>query len=526
MESGIEFTQEILQIYLHETRNICLALKKDPMPRSGVSATLLKCKNNSALLEFTPVASLCGALYSIYEICDDGKITFTENIADLVKLVAVKIEECCTFIETHAFKKPNPDELEEKLSDIDIHLYLLYCDKAVTGEMFSAEDFNRQASLKKAKRDFLSHKQQEAEQKTDEIIKIKSSDMAQIINAQEEMIARTYIISNQIELLKNAIADGDTHSLKDTYKLLQSDSQTLQNSILLSHDQFISLMHDDSFLKSHQELQGFFVYANGEKYLVPSQFIFDVICASPLDYVMRQNQKYVVYVREDETGTQEEKEEIPVYALSSLLPGQPVAEGNVLDTILLADYQEQHIGIIVESMQKFVSIIKKPMPEAFENFLALQGVAFDEKYDMVPILYLPEIMKKFRSLRGYDVKKFEAYSKKHVNKILVVDDSKTTRQIQETILTGSGYLVDLATDGIDAMEKIRKKQFDLIVCDDVMPRMNGEIFVDNVRRMENYAKVPIIALSESPIEQTNAFVGKSDFSREKLIHKIQEVLHE
>mgnify|MGYP003510617167 FL=1 len=76
------------------------------------------------------------------------------------------------------------------------------------------------------------------------------------------------------------------------------------------------------------------------------------------------------------------------------------------------------------------------------------------------------------------------------------------------------------------MEKIRKKQFDLIVCDDVMPRMNGEIFLDNIRRMENYAKIPVVAISEEPIRKANAFVSKSDFTRDKLLEKISEVLHE
>ena len=48
---------------------------------------------------------------------------------------------------------------------------------------------------------------------------------------------------------------------------------------------------------------------------------------------------------------------------------------------------------------------------------------------------------------------------------------------EHTILEGNGFYVEEAFDGIDAMEKIRSNQFDLIICDDKMPRMNGELFL-------------------------------------------------
>ncbi|MBO6101313.1 MAG: response regulator, partial [Spirochaetaceae bacterium] len=186
--------------------------------------------------------------------------------------------------------------------------------------------------------------------------------------------------------------------------------------------------------------------------------------------------------------------------------------------------QSQKIGIIVESVQKFVSVIKKNLPPSFERFKSVEGLAFDEKYDMIPILHIPAIMKMFRSLRGYDVKKFEAITKKHINKILIVDDSETTRQIERTILLTNNFLVEEASDGIDAMEKLKKKQFDLILCDDEMPRMNGDILLDNIRRMENYKTVPVVALADRPLGKADAFVSKSDFSREQLIQTLKRML--
>ena len=502
----------IIEAYLSETRALTKMLTIVP-ENVEVSLNYIKTsKDNSGLLGFTAVFKLLKALEDVYFGLKEESIVFTENIKDLINEVAHKVEECCDIIEKN-------DE-NQTLDDVDIHRCLVYCDKAVAKEIFDIKSVKKAENKPSILKLILEH------YKKDEEVTIKSSKVEELINMQEEMIARTYLIGNQIELLRQAINSNDHRGLKDAYKLLLNDSQTLQNSLRIVHEHLRTLIHDDTFLENHKEFNGFFVYANSEKYYIPSDYIFDVICANSLDYITNQNQKYVVYEKEDETGTKIEREEIPVYALSSLLPGKMVKNSNIIDTILLADYQSQKIGIIVDTMQKFVSIIQKPLPNCFVNFKLLQGVAFDEKYDMIPILYLPEIMRRFRSLRSYEVKKFEAYTKKHINKILIVDDSTTTREIQHTILAGNGYLVDEAFDGIDAMEKIRKKQFDLIVCDDVMPRMNGEIFLDNIRRMENYAKIPVVAISEQPIRKADAFVSKSEFTRDELIQKISEVLHE
>ena len=340
------------------------------------------------------------------------------------------------------------------------------------------------------------------------------------------MIARSYIIINQIETLKEAIFEDNKKLIRDTSKQLSADAQNLQANLLLSHEQLLSFVHEDSFLAKHQDFQGFFVFANNRKYMIPSEFVMDVISESPQNYVEKQNQKFVVYVQENEMGNEKNREEIPVYSLSSLLPGTPITEPPVMDTILLVNFQSQKVGIIVDEMQKFVSVIKMPMPRSFKYFPILKGLAFDEKYDMIPILYLPMIIKKFRSMRGYDVKKFEASTRKHINHALVVDDSETTRLIEHTILKGYGFYVEEAFDGIDAMDKIKVNQFDLIICDDKMPRMNGELFLDNVRRLENYKKVPVIALSNSPIPKADIYISKADFKRDILIQKIKELLNE
>lgn len=514
----------VIKNYLAETRWLAHTLKSQPEMTQEILRVLSITRDSSLLLGFTPVYKLYKATEDLYKAIIDGKAVFSDNLYFLINETADKISEMCNMIEQGRM---------EELFAVNVKPYLLFLDKAVAGELFNAmslaagsqeqtlllqqqmEDEDRAAEIKRKEKE-----------KVPEKITLDSSKISDLVNQHQEMIARSYIIINQIETLKEAIFEDNKKLIRDTSKQLSADAQNLQANLLLSHDQLLSFVHEDSFLAKHQDFHGFFVFANNRKYMIPSEFVIDVISESPLNYVEKQNQKFVVYIQENEMGNEKNREEIPVYSLSSLLPGTPVSEAPVMDTILLVNFQAQKVGIIVDEMQKFVTVIKMPMPRCFKYFPILKGLAFDEKYDMIPILYMPMIIKKFRSMRGYDVKKFEASTRKHINHALVVDDSETTRLIEHTILKGYGFYVEEAFDGIDAMDKIKLNQFDLIICDDKMPRMNGEIFLDNIRRLENYKKVPVIALSNSPIPKADIYISKSDFKRDNLIQKIKELLNE
>ena len=279
------------------------------------------------------------------------------------------------------------------------------------------------------------------------------------------------------------------------------------------------------FPLSLSTLQGLFVSSNKTKYLIPSQHIVDIIYRKKSEYITLQNQSYIKL----------ESQLIPCFSLSSLFDDQKGFVAQDADSILIAEYMEQRIGIIVEQVQQYVSLVVKPLPKSFRNFSILQGIVFDEHYDIVPILHVPDILKKFKSLRGYDIKKYEAATKKRTVRILVVDDSDTTRQIEKSILESAGFVVDTAFDGVDALEKSKAKQYDLILTDRDMPRMTGLVLLDNLRRMEQYKDAPVVVVSADQNPKTvqeferlraSAIIPKGDFKRGNLINVIKGLVGE
>lgn len=80
--------------------------------------------------------------------------------------------------------------------------------------------------------------------------------------------------------------------------------------------------------------------------------------------------------------------------------------------------------------------------------------------------------------------------------ILVVDDSKTVRNLIAFIVKKEGFHVTTAEDGLDALEKLYSiSGIDLIISDINMPRMDGFTFIKNLREQEVFRDTPIIILS-------------------------------
>ena len=80
--------------------------------------------------------------------------------------------------------------------------------------------------------------------------------------------------------------------------------------------------------------------------------------------------------------------------------------------------------------------------------------------------------------------------------VLIVDDSKTVRNLVAFILKAEGIKVTTAEDGLDGLEKLYSMSaVDLILTDINMPRMDGFSFICAVREQEAYKDIPIIILS-------------------------------
>ncbi|MDD4887769.1 MAG: response regulator, partial [Thiomonas sp.] len=116
--------------------------------------------------------------------------------------------------------------------------------------------------------------------------------------------------------------------------------------------------------------------------------------------------------------------------------------------------------------------------------------------------------------------------------ILVVDDSITVRRVTQRFLVRNGYLVQLAKDGLDALEQLQQASTlpDVVLLDIEMPRMDGFDLTRNIRADSRLQKLPIIMITSRIADKhrnyaaqlgVNHYLGKP-YSETELLQLIQE----
>lgn len=117
-------------------------------------------------------------------------------------------------------------------------------------------------------------------------------------------------------------------------------------------------------------------------------------------------------------------------------------------------------------------------------------------------------------------------------KIVLVDDEPDIVKTMEIFLKQEGFNVITATDGITALDKIRKEIPDLIILDIMLPKLDGYKVCRMLKFDEKYNKIPIViftARAQEP-DQIKAKEVKADayitkpFQPELLLAKIKELL--
>ena len=96
--------------------------------------------------------------------------------------------------------------------------------------------------------------------------------------------------------------------------------------------------------------------------------------------------------------------------------------------------------------------------------------------------------------------------------VLVVDDSLTVRNIVVKSLRNLGFSdVDAAEDGKLALERMREKQYGLLISDWEMPNMSGEEFLKAVRRDPKCMRMPIIMITGTTTRGTSWLAGANAY---------------
>ncbi|OGM19861.1 hypothetical protein A2686_01165 [Candidatus Woesebacteria bacterium RIFCSPHIGHO2_01_FULL_38_10] len=118
-------------------------------------------------------------------------------------------------------------------------------------------------------------------------------------------------------------------------------------------------------------------------------------------------------------------------------------------------------------------------------------------------------------------------------KILIVEDDPLMSRLYQKIFTFEGYAIDIATDGVEALDKVRKDKPTLILLDIMMPRMNGLEFLGKVKSDPDTKSIPVVILTNLAGQQDAErgitagavkYIVKSEYEPKQIANMVKEII--
>jgi len=260
----------------------------------------------------------------------------------------------------------------------------------------------------------------------------------------------------------------------------------------------------------------------GVMYALPDNYINEILRVGRAG-VIEVFDKLAVNVRE---------QLVPVEKLQTILGLSGKSEGKSDELLLLVvKVGAERLGLVVDNIIDEEDMVIKSLPKHMQANKIVSGVIITGRDQLVNVLNVPAIFlaaKEAKSTLGRG-----AAEVSREIKVLVVDDSVNTREIEKSILEAYGYQVTLAGDGVEALEKARKVKYDIVITDVEMPRMDGFTLTQTLRAEEKYHDTPIMLLTSRDKEEdkrrgiqvgANAYILKGDFEQSNLIATIENLL--
>jgi len=194
---------------------------------------------------------------------------------------------------------------------------------------------------------------------------------------------------------------------------------------------------------------------------------------------------------------------------------------------------ERWLALAVDELAGEQEMVIKGMGRQLRRVAGIAGATVLGNGQVVLILSAPDLLKMAaRANRQPVFGQAPAGETSDRRRILVVDDSLTTRTLEKNILEAAGYRVTLATDGQEALAAMAGEVPDLVISDILMPRIDGFQLARRLKGDERTAHVPIILVSslDSPADKArgieagaDAYIVKGRFDQGNLLETIEQL---
>jgi two-component system chemotaxis sensor kinase CheA len=223
---------------------------------------------------------------------------------------------------------------------------------------------------------------------------------------------------------------------------------------------------------------------------------------------------------------------VPVADAADLLRlGTPQRDNGQLPMLVVA-HGGRKLTLIVDALIGERELTIKPLGRYLSGIRGVSGAAMLEDGTVVLVLHASDLVTGAPSSR-LAARAAAAVSEERVPRVLLVEDSLITRELERSMLASLGLTVVEAVDGVEALEKLEQDRFDLIVADVEMPRLDGFELTRQVKQDERWAQIPVILVTTRGTAEdkkrgldvgADAYVVKSEFKSKSFIETVRRFL--
>lgn len=269
------------------------------------------------------------------------------------------------------------------------------------------------------------------------------------------------------------------------------------------------------------------VEVGGEAYAFPLAHIEHTMDLPAEDIIQLEGRQHFWY----------QNRHVGLVAASQLLqrPASQAGEAS-LKVVVIRD-REAVYGVAVERFIGERTLVVLPLDARLGKVQDISAGALLDNGSVVLIIDVEDMFRSVEKLlntgRLERIDKRSQQVESARKRVLVVDDSLTVRELQRKLLSHRGYDVAVAVDGMDGWNALRSEDFDLLITDIDMPRMDGIELVTLLRRDSRLQSLPVMVVSYKDREEdrrrgldagADYYLAKASFHDDALLDAVVELI--
>ncbi|PKB24300.1 hybrid sensor histidine kinase/response regulator [Janthinobacterium sp. 64] len=198
---------------------------------------------------------------------------------------------------------------------------------------------------------------------------------------------------------------------------------------------------------------------------------------------------------------------------------------------------KQSYALVVDTIRGEQSLAVQAIDPIFGKMRDISAAALLDDGEPVLILDVPDLLLSIDKLLHegglHQLAQAGHAQQRRAKRILVVDDSLTVREMERKLLLARGFDVDVAIDGIDGWNVVRSGEYDLVITDVDMPRMDGIELVSLIKKDLHLHKLPVMIVSYKDRPEDRArglsagadyYLTKGSFHDETLLDAVADLI--